>query len=325
VIWSRLPLTGLLCLILVGFPVYAQSEEESSWLSASSGLMTVRYHTGHEHLAEQVLERADKYLMKASNFLGLEAEGRYLIVIARSKEEFTRLQPSSYAAPEWAGALTYPELDLVLIMSPGSMGLGGGSYWFLVQHEIVHLLLGDAELESGTRLPRWFQEGIATYVSGEMSLARLLRLGWAQVTGAVPSFEQLEVHFPEQADLAEVAYARSFLFIRYLTRRFGNGAVAGLVRESLKLGGVDEGARAAFGIPLEEILEGFRQYSRVKATWIPALGSAASIWAGITLLFLLTWYRKRILGLRTLRRWELEEKWIHEDQEQKDVKGRTLH
>jgi hypothetical protein len=321
----RLPLTGLLCLALISFPVHAQSADENGWQTVTAAPVTVHYNPGLEHLADQVLERAGIYLEKTSAFLGIETDGPYSIIIARSKEEFIELQPSSYAAPEWAGALTYPELDLVLIMSPGAMRSGGRRYWSLLQHEIVHLLIGGEELKSRTKLPRWFQEGIATYISGEMSLPRLLHLGWAQVTGAVPSFEELEVRFPQRAAQAEVAYARSFLFVRYLTRRFGSGAVAELVRESLARGNLDEGTRAAFGLPLAEILDGFRQYSRVKALWIPALGSAASIWAVITLLFLLTWYRKRVIGLRTLRRWETEEQWLDEQREHSDEKEHTLH
>ena len=305
-------------------PASAGLPANDGWEAVSTRQVTVRYRSGSGPLAAQVLEQAEFFLKETSVFLGLQPEKSYTIVIAGSREEFEDLQPGRAPAPEWAGALTYHSLGLVLILSPGSLQTGGPRYWSLLRHEMVHLLIGDAELKAGTRLPRWFQEGVATYISGEMNLSRLLHLGWAQVTGSAPAFEELERNFPKGAGLAEAAYARSFLFIRYLTRRFGDGAVAQLVEASLAHGGMEEGARIVFGMPLADILKGFDQYARVKATWIPFIASSASVWGMITLLFLLTWYRKRVLGLRTLEKWNLEEEEMEEKTRQHDKKH-TLH
>ena len=317
--------TALLIQVLFVNPIHARTPDDPGWEIVSEPPVTVRYRPGSDLLASQVLERAATFLEETSIFLGLPLDGGYSIVIAGSRQEFIDLQPTSTVAPEWAGALTYPGLGLVLIMSPGVMSTGGERYWSLLRHEMVHLLIGSAELKARTRLPRWFQEGVATYISGEMNLSRLLHLGWAQVTGSVPSFDDLQISYPEKAALAEAAYARSFLFIRYLTRRFGTGAVARLVEESLAGGGLEKGAETAFGMPLADILEGFDQYARVKATWIPKVASSTSIWGIITLLFLLTWYRKRVLGLRTLAQWDLEEQLTQERSEKDDEETYTLH
>ena len=306
------------CPASAGFPA------DGGWEAVSTRQVTVRYRSGSDPLASQVLEQAEVFLEETSVFLGLRPEKTYTIVIASSREEFEDLQPGRAPAPEWAGALTYPSLGLVLILSPGSLQTGGPRYWSLLRHEMVHLLLGDAEFKAGIRLPRWFQEGVATYISGEMNISRLLHLGWAQVTGSAPTFEELERSFPKGAGLAEAAYARSFLFIGYLTRRFGDGAVARLVEASLAHGGMEEGTRIVFGMPLADILEGFDQYAKVKATWIPVIASSASVWGMITLLFLLIWYRKRVLGLRTLERWNLEEEEMEEETTQDDNRH-TLH
>jgi len=312
-------------LVLFAYPVQADLPESDGWKVVSTPQITVRCRSGSGPLASRILEKADAFLNESSAFLGLRAERSYTIIVAGSKEEFVDLQPTSEAAPEWAGALTYPSLGLVLIMSPGSMKTSGSGYWSILRHEMVHLLMSDAELKAGTRLPRWFQEGVATYISGEMNLSRLLHLGWAQLTGSAPTFKDLENDYPRGAALAEAAYARSFLFIRYLTRRFGEGAVAQLVEASLANGGLEEGTRIVFGMPLANILEGFDQYARVKATWIPVIASSASIWGMITLLFLLTWYRKRVLGLRTLERWVLEENEMEERREKDDGNSQTIH
>ena len=297
----------ILCLPGLHPEAVVASDVTSGWQSVSDPHLTVRFRGPSDLLANQVLERGGTFLMDTSQFLGLPWQSQYTIVIAGSRDEFVELQPTTIPAPEWAGALTYPELGLVLIMTPGAMETGGSRYWSLLQHEMVHLLLGDAESRHSIRLPRWFQEGIATYVSGEMTLSRLVQLGWAQATGATPDFRELEFTFPNQASRAGAAYARSYLFIRYVSQRFGEDAVARLVKESLQRGGLNSGVVAAFDLSMAELLAGFDQYARVKATWIPVITSSATIWGVITLLFFITFFRKKVQGMRTMLQWEREE------------------
>jgi len=302
----------LLLAVILCFPglhpeAVVASDVTSGWQSVSDSRLTVRFRGPSDLLANQVLERAGTFLTDTSQFLELPWLSQYSIVIAGSRDEFVELQPTTIPAPEWAGALTYPELGLVLIMTPGAMETGGSRYWSVLQHEMAHLLLGDAESRHRIRLPRWFQEGIATYVSGEMNLSRLVQLGWAQATGATPDFKELEFTFPNQASRAGAAYARSYLFIRYVSQRFGEDAVARLVKESLQRGGINSGVAAAFDLSMAELLAGFDQYARVKATWIPVITSSATIWGVITLLFFITFFRKKVQGMRTMLQWEREE------------------
>ncbi len=334
----------LLCLSVFQSGAAVAADEDSGWKSVSDPRLTVRFHGPSDVLANQVLERAGTFLTDTSEFLGLPWVGSYSIVLAGSRDEFVKLQPTTKPAPEWAGALTYPGLGMVLIMTPGAMESGGSRYWSILQHEMVHLLLGDAESRHDTRLPRWFQEGVATFVSGEMNLSRLVQLGWAQATGATPDFRELEFTFPNQASQAGAAYARSYLFIKYISQRFGQDAVARLVSESLQRDGINRGAVAAFDMSMAELLAGFDQYARVKATWIPVFTSTATIWGLITLLFFITWSRKKVQGMRTVMQWDREEEEVrlaaslhsktfheersHEERSQKERSQkdpRTLH
>lgn len=285
---------------------------ELDWNTISDGGVTVRYRGASDLLAGQVLDKATGFLDESAIFFGVETRGPYDIVIADSREQFVELQPTSRPAPEWAGALTYPGLGLVLIMTPGAMEIsnltgGGTRYWSLLRHEMAHLVLGEAESIHHTRLPRWFQEGLATYVAGEMTMPRLFHLGWAQVTGRAPAFEELEFRFPEQPALAEAAYARSYLFIRYLTREFGDDSISRLLASSFELGGIRAGTRQTFGLSLAQILQEFDRYAKFRATWLPAISSTASVWGFITILFLFTTYRKKVAAARKLKQWDEEE------------------
>jgi hypothetical protein len=283
------------------------------WGTLEETPITIRYPEGLESTAAQILDKAGGFLEGSGLVLGLEFSGQYSIVLADSEEQFVKLQPGRIPAPEWAGALTYPALGTVLLKTPGVMKVSGSPYWSLLQHEMVHLVLGEAELARGVNFPRWFSEGLATYISGEMHLSRLLSLGWAQATGRAPALAELEMNFPADPARAEAAYARSYLFIKYISRRFGDDAVAKLVASSLRTGTIERGVMDAFDVPFSEVLDGFSQYSRIKATWIPAITSTASLWMMITILFLVAYMRKKVLGYRQLARWEEEEAFLYDE------------
>jgi hypothetical protein len=285
----------------------SQTIGEEEWKVIVDPPIEVRYQGKMVALAEDVVERARTFLDEVSNLLGLPQGGPYVIILARSKEEFLDLQPVSSVAPEWAGALTYPRYGVVLLMTPGAMKTSGRQYWSLLQHEIVHLVIGEAQTKQGVLFPRWLSEGIATFISGEMGLSRLLHLSWVQVTRRTIPLDTLTVSFPDDPAMAEAAYAQSFLFVQYLMRKFGKDAVAQLVTALLEEGSLARAVNRAFDISLGELFDGFYQYSRVKATWVPAITSTAAVWSVITLLFLYTYVGRRIRDYRTLRRWDEEE------------------
>ncbi len=297
----------LTTITLLTFFVPDANSAESDWLVLENPPLKVRYHEPTEAFARQVLSKSAIFLVEVAKVLRLPAQGPYIIVLAGSRDEFVRLQPTATPGPEWAGALTYPQLGVVLLMTPGALGTSGSGYWSLLQHEMVHLVVGEAEFQQGGRLPRWLSEGVATYIAGEMRLPRLLHLSWAQITGSAVPFEELERNFPENPALAEAAYAQSYLFVQFIMRKYGWDAVGKLVASVIRESNMNEAVFSAFGVSLAELMAGFQDYAKAKATWVPVITSSATVWGAITLLFLLTYVRKRVAGYRVLREWDLED------------------
>jgi len=324
----------IVCFVSIPGSAMGQSVVEGEWKVLADPPLEVRYQGKMTALAEDVLERARTFLDEVSNLLGLPQEGPYVIILASSKEEFLELQPASSTAPEWAGALTYPRYGVVLLMTPHAMKSSGRQYWSLLQHEMVHLVIGEAETRQGVNFPRWLSEGVATFISGEMDLSRLLHLSWAQVTRRSISLDTLTVRFPEDPAMAEAAYAQSFLFVQYLMRKFGDDAVADLVTAFLEEGDLARAVNRTFDMSLGQLLDGFYQYTRVKATWVPAITSTAAVWSVITMLFLYTYVGRRLRNYRTMKRWD-EEEFVEsrrnnledndDDEEEKNKIQPTIH
>ncbi len=303
-----------LLLLFLLLPAAGSALHQDGWEELSSPPFTIRYRPGSGEFARDVAERAGAFRRDISLRLGLSAQGPFTLTIAQSREELTSLMPGGHAPPTWAAALAFPRRGTVFLLSPGALGPQEGNYWQVVHHEMVHLVVGEAALKRETAFPRWLDEGLATYLAGEMTLPRLLHLGWAQVTGQTIPFGELENDFPEGSGRAEVAYAQSYLFVRYLAQHYGPEAVPKVVAALLREGELDGALRSALGVGWEEALEGYGGYSRFRATWIPVLTSTGTVWGVMTALFLFTYLRKRSVTGETRRRWAeeeaVEDEWI---------------
>ncbi len=328
----RLPFSATMVVVLLhvlsGMGGASHILDRENWETISDYPIEVRHRHEHRTLAEDVLGRSRVFLDRVSGFLGIPIGGPYTIILAGSREEFTDLQPSQSAVPEWAGALTYPRFGVVTLMTPQAMDVDLQDYWSLLEHEMVHLIMGEQENIHRVRFPRWLSEGIATYASGEMRLSRLLHLSWAQIAGRTIPFEDLLIEFPRDSSQAEVAYAQSYLFVQYLVRKHGEQAVSSLVRAVLEEGDMARAVNRAFNVSIGELADGYHQYARVKGTWIPVITSSAVLWGVITLLFLYTYAWKRLMDHRKLKRWDEEEPPddpVTNDQQQNEENTATLH
>ena len=127
-----------------------------------------------------------------------------------------------------------------------------------VRHELTHVVLGEM---SNNRLPIGFQEGIAQYLEQDpeqrQKLARLLRRG--QEAGQLLSFVDLNRQRPFLAR-AGTAYPQSYSMVVFLAERYGFGRVVELVRATDDADNLDRAARVAFGKPLAELEQEWREF-----------------------------------------------------------------
>jgi hypothetical protein len=301
----RLPfLLLLLSLALSPLPAAGASAE---WATLAQPPLEVRFHPGNEGFAREAMSRAQALMADISARLGLAARGPYVVWVVRDRDELAALMPRGEAPPSWAAALAFPREGEVFLLTPLALKSEGVDYWQVLHHEMTHLVMGEAAAARETQFPRWLDEGVATWMAGEMSLPRLLHLTWAQITGSDIPFDRLTDGFPAESGRAEVAYAQSFLMVQYLTKRFGPGAVSRLVGEFLRERDLGQAVQRAFGSSWEEIGADYRDYSRMKATWIPVATSTGMVWGATALLFLFTYGRKRARARTVRERWAQEE------------------
>jgi hypothetical protein len=96
----------------------------------------------------------------------------------------------------------------------------------VLRHELAHLALGAAAESSGP-LPRWYDEGVASWFAGGLTEVGALDFVASQAAPDL-ALASLDFHFPEDPAAIRVAYIKSQLAIEHLEERSGPGTVAAL-------------------------------------------------------------------------------------------------
>jgi len=106
-------------------------------------------------------------------------------------------------APEWGAAIAFPEQQLI-VMQGTNAGADAGDPLVTLRHEIAHLVLHEA---LGPAVPRWFDEGYASYAAGEWGRDEVLVTSIGLVWRGVPTLAGLDSGFYAGAGRAERSYA----------------------------------------------------------------------------------------------------------------------
>ena len=223
-------------------------------------------------------------------------------VVARSNEHLrTLLGPG---VPTWAAGVALPSRGRagLHVQARGDGPLGEIHATF--RHELAHVLLHRAL--GGAQVPRWFSEGFAILKAREWSFQRVQTLTRAALTGSLIGVSELERGFPRGAHKVSIAYAQAVSFVAFLMDE--DRAAFKQLMATLRTGtpfrrALDE----AYRRPLSELEARWHASLGHSYRFIPLLTGGSTLWVITTLIFLLSYMRRRKEAAATLDRWAREE------------------
>lgn len=172
---------------------------------------------------------------------------RPVIQIAFSDQEFDSLIGGYF--PDWGAAAAIPSRKQMIFKSPDRFNLSR-SFTEMLTHEYVHLVL--AERVAYRPLPRWFNEGLAMYVSTEWSWSDNLAMSQAAVFGKYLPLDEIDMVNRFTESKAHLAYAQSYLTVNYLFDAYGIKAL-NIFLDRLEAGdSIDSALRQSTGSDLKE-------------------------------------------------------------------------
>ena len=208
--------------------------------------------------------------------------------------------------PQWIAGFADADNDLVVLFPDRIGSYPFGSIESVLYHEVAHILIGRAA--GGGRVPRWFNEGLASAAERTRGLEARSRLGWELLIGGPVTATELEGLFSGDAGSVRRAYVLSEALVRDILERHGPQTAARVL--SRMSGGMpfDLALMVETGVTVEESSRAFWSRRAVWERWIAFIGHPLSLWGFVTLLALVAiWRHRRKRRARHLQ-WEREER-----------------
>jgi hypothetical protein len=261
--------------------------------SAQVGRVTVTAWPARMSLALALADAADSPAEWPG--LGRRDPGPLRLLVAGNREEFERL--SRGRLPGWGAGVAMPGARTIVVRADA------GDPFRVLRHELAHLALHEAVR---VRVPRWFDEGWATWAAGEWDRLDALGLHWRVARGALPDLREVDAALQGGTADADAAYAFAVTAVTELARRNPTGGLVPLF-DRLE-GGLpfDSAVTLTTGLPPTRFEAEWQRTLRQRfglVTWLMAGG----LWVVLAALpFALLWWRRR---RDRLRRADLDQGW----------------
>ena len=266
-----------------------------------------------ESVAGQVRNFDVNRLNGVMRLIGMQDPGPPIRVVLVPENSAT-----AQRTPAWVAGFAEPSDD-VLVLFPARIGsYPYGSIERVLFHEVAHLLMN--RVANGARIPRWFNEGLASAAERTWGIEDRSRFAWELVVGGPVTATQLEGMFSQGRREVARAYVLSDALVRDLLERHGPFIAARLLRQMRDGAPFDLALYTATGLTVTEHVAVFWNRSAVWERWIAFLGSPLTLWGFVTLLALLAIWQHRRRRIERRLRWELQERT--EDQQWEEHRRR---
>lgn len=243
----------------------------------------------------QVIRMLPRVLADLEHLLGRKLDHPFTTVLTPDGFELERL------VQEWSGSpLPSQVLGVALpahamLFVRGGYSSSMGSFETTLIHEVAHLVI---HRKRQARIPRWFDEGVATWASGfSLSAEQESYLSFLARVGSLYRLESLEHRFPRAHTPTTIAYQQSYLLITYLAERYGQESIPRLL--DLFEGGASTtvALETIVKISADRLEEDFQSWVLRRRSLLGALASVVNLWTVSALLALAAiariWLRSR--------------------------------
>lgn len=267
-----------------------------------AGPVEVVYWPPDRAMAERTL-RAASARLRLPGIAVSSAPPAARVVLAPTPSAFDSI---TRGAPHWSAGIAIPSERLIVLPGYSSGRTPMGDPLVALRHELVHIAL-NGHLPG--RIPRWFDEGYATWASGEWDAGRGWEIRLALLGGGVPPLDSLRLGWPGAEADARLAYLLSASAVTYLAGYGGDEAFAAFFSAWRREGDFDSALRNTYGMTLTQFEEEWRGMVKRRYGWLLALSQMGVVWALVAVLLVLLTFPRRRRNREKLRKMEVDE-WV---------------
>lgn len=233
------------------------------------------------------------------------------IVFYRISEE----RKTGIRLPEWGGGGALGTDSIVMPVDRQS-AFYAADVQRIILHEMVHITL--ARSYGLLRIPRWFHEGVAMALAGDISFEQQLQLSRAILLQKLVPLDSMEQLNRFSRWRAEVAYSQCHFAVNFLVSTYGLDLLPELLAASQKTRQFETACVKVFGLTIPELQLLLDKKMSTNYRILFVIGDYSLVWGGIFVLavvaFVVTRIRKRA-RLRKMAQEDGAEALVGEDPE----------
>jgi len=282
-----------------------------------AGDIILRYWSGQEALARSVLPDP-----RNASFAGLPAD-----ILARGVPIIIYLAPDELRfdsltggrAPEWGAGVADPLAGVIVV--PGYVSERSGTHELpqILRHELAHVAL--QRHLGNARVPRWFTEGYATWVAGELDDNGGWQLRAALATSRAPALDSITLDWPRGEFDARLAYLLSASAVRYLYSLGPPARFEQFLNAWAKSGSLEPALREVYVVSTPQLEQLWIAHVKKRYGWLQVIAQSALGWAALMLIMAVLFVvrkrrdRRRMAQLRHNEPPEQPAYWNETDEE----------
>jgi hypothetical protein len=215
---------------------------------------------------------------------------------------------TGFVLPEWGGGGAIG--DSLIIIPVDFKPFLEQSFPQITVHELVHIVL--ARAYPGVPIPRWFHEGAAMLLSGEMSWEENATVSKAIFFSRLMPLASIDSVNGFSRARADLAYSQGHLAALFLVDKYGMEVLPQILRAAKKSLNFQAGVFEAISLDRREFEEMVGNYIASKYRFVFFITDSYLWWAAIALLFIAGYVatvkrnRKRAAAMEEAERLEME-------------------
>jgi hypothetical protein len=240
------------------------------WQHLSRPPFEIFWYSGETAFAQEISGVAQAGLLRAQDFLHLEAPEKVEVYVYDDPQAMQAALMLS--GQSWVAGHALAEMNVIQVSLPESPEQRL-EMERQIPHELMHILLHQADPSGYDRLPAWFNEGLASITEQSPNPDYQLLLENAYSKGTLLPMATLCQVFPRDASGALLAYAQSASFTRYLYQKYGKAGLEQLRAQYAAGEECQRGLELALGSSLAIQENQWRQEMFAENLWLTALQS----------------------------------------------------
>jgi len=292
------------CLFLVflaGWSVLVSARTETSYRRIRRESVHLYYQESDRSFAEQAAEILLGGLPGMQSVLGVSKVPDIHVVVAESDAIFHRLTAGT--VPDWGVGAADPGSGFIFLKSPRITAPHPDAH-VIIRHELAHVLLGNAT--GGVPVSRWFDEGLAQFLSGERLFRPSIRLARTFAAGRPLYLDEIDDVLTFQKERAALAYETAHSAVSFLIQKHGEASIQLLVGELAAGRTMDEALRTVTGQDARQFEGGWSEEMRRRYRWTILLDFPVFFSVALVLLLAAAFWRTQARVRAKRRLWESE-------------------